>query len=426
MNPLPLEGTRVIDLSMIWAGPHCTKLLGDMGAEVIKVESVTRLDPTRGPVRPSNGRRVYPGGDPGEKPYNRSGGFHQLHRNKLGITLNLKTQAGVDLFKRLASVSDVVIDNFSLGVMTGFGLDYATLKAERPDIIVVSMPAFGNTGPDRSYVGFGVTIEPMAGVSHLTGYEGAYPMRSGGNHADPVNGLHAAAAVLAALWNRRRTGEGQFIDFSHLESMASLIGEDMIGFALSGKFRDRAGNRHPSTAPQGCYRCDGDDEWIAISVGSDEEWKGLCDLMGRPDLSEGALAERAGRMRRHDELDAAIGSWTASQNKHELMERLQARGIAAGAVQRIGEAAKDPQLEHGGYFQLQHYPDGAGSHLHPGLPFTLTDTPLGFRAPAPDLGQHNRRTLHDLLGVTPDEFDALERQRVIGQEPEEAAGNALS
>ena len=208
MNPLPLEGIRIIDLSMIWAGPHCTRLLGDMGAEVIKVESVTRLDPTRGPVRPRNGRRIYPGGDPGEKPYNRSGGFHQLHRNKLGITLNLKTEEGVSLFKQLASVSDVVIDNFSLGVMKSFGLDYDTLKAERPDIIVISMPAFGNTGPDRSYVGFGVTIEPMAGVSHLTGYDGAYPMRSGGNHADPVNGLHAAGAVLAALWSRRSTGKG--------------------------------------------------------------------------------------------------------------------------------------------------------------------------------------------------------------------------
>ena len=426
MNPLPLEGIRIIDLSMIWAGPHCTKLLGDMGAEVIKVESVTRLDPTRGPVRPRDGRRIYPGGDPGEKPYNRSGGFHQLHRNKLGIAINLKTEAGVALFKRLASVSDVVIDNFSLGVMKNFGLDYAALKAERPDIIVVSMPAFGNTGPDRSYVGFGVTIEPMSGLSHLTGYAGAYPMRSGGNHADPVNGLHAAGAALAALWNRRRTGQGQFIDFSHLESMASMIGEDVIGFSLSGKYRDRAGNRHPSAAPQGCYRCDGDDEWIAISVGSDEEWRTLCDLMGRPDLREGELAGYAGRLRRHDALDAAIEKWTQGRNKHDLMRLLQAHGIAAGAVQQISEAAKDPQLEHDGYFRLQRYPGDAGSHLHPGLPFALAETPLSFRAPAPDLGQHNRRTFHDLLGISEDEFHALERDKVIGQAPEEAAGNALS
>ena len=426
MNALPLEGIRIIDLSMIWAGPHCTRLLGDMGAEVIKVESVTRLDPTRGPVRPSNGRRVYPGGDPGEKPYNRSGGFHQLHRNKLGITLNLKTETGVKLFKRLASVSDVVLENFSLGVMSAFGLDYTTLRAERPDIIVVSMPAFGNTGPDKSFVGFGVTIEPMAGVSHLTGYEGAYPMRSGGNHADPVNGLHAASAVLAALWTRRATGKGQFIDFSHLESMASLIGEDMIGYSLSGKFRDRSGNRHATSAPQGCYRCMGDDDWIAISVGSDEEWSILCGLLGRPELAEGELAGNAGRQHRHDELDAAIGEWTSSWDKHELMELLQAEGITAGAVQRINEASKDPQLEHDGYFQLQRYPGDAGSHLHPGLPFTLSDTPMGFRAPAPDLGQHNWRTLHELLGLPREEFDALERDRVIGQTPEEAAGNALS
>ncbi len=426
MNVLPLEGIRIIDLSMIWAGPHCTRLLGDMGAEVIKVESVTRLDPTRGPVRPGNGRRIYPGGDPGEKPYNRSGGFHQLHRNKLGITLNLKTEEGVRLFKRLASVSDVVIENFSLGVMRAFGLDYATLKAERPDIIVVSMPAFGNTGPDRRYVGFGVTIEPMAGVSHLTGYEGAYPMRSGGNHADPVNGLHAASAVLAALWSRRSTGRGQFIDFSHLESMASMIGEDMIGYSLSGKYRDRSGNRHASSAPQGCYRCDGDDEWIAISVGSDEEWERLCGLMGRPELAEGELAGNAGRRRRHDELDAAIGEWTASRNKHDLMSLLQAEGIAAGAVQKINEASKDPQHEHEGYFQLQQYPEDAGSHLHPGLPFTLSEALMGFRSHAPDLGQHNWRTLHELLGLPREEFDALERQRVIGQTPEEAAGNALS
>ena len=411
---------------MIWAGPHCTRLLGDMGAEVIKVESVTRLDPTRGPVRPSNGRRIYPGGDPGEKPYNRSGGFHQLHRNKRGITLNLKTEEGVSLFKRLAQVSDVVIDNFSLGVMKSFGLDYATLKAERPDIIVISMPAFGNTGPDRSYVGFGVTIEPMAGVSHLTGYEGAYPMRSGGNHADPVNGLHAAGAVLAALWSRRTTGKGQFVDFSHLESMASLIGEDMIGYSLSGKFRDRTGNRHASAAPQGCYRCDGDDEWIAISIGTDDEWERMCGLMGRPELAEGELAGYDGRLRRHDELDAAIGEWTVRRNKHELMGLLQAEGIAAGAVQQISEASRDPQHEHEGYFQLQHYPGDAGSHLHPGLPFALSGTPMGFRSAAPDLGQHNRRTLVELLGVSAEEFEALERDRIIGQTPEEAAGNALS
>ncbi len=425
MDPLPLEGFRIIDLSMIWAGPHCTKLLGDLGAEVIKVESITRLDPTRGPVRPGNRLRVY-AGDPGEKPYNRSGGFHQLHRNKLGVTLNLKTEAGVKMFKRLAMVSDVVIDNFALGVMKGFGLDYGVLRRERPDIIVISMPAFGNTGPDNSYVGFGVTIEPMAGVSHLTGYAGGYPMRSGGNHADPVNGLHGAGAILAALWHRRRTGQGQFIDFSHLESMASLIGEDMVGYSLNGRFRERAGNRHPSAAPQGCYRCDGEDDWIAISVGSDEEWRTLCRLMGKPELSEGELADYAGRRRHHDALDRAVEDWTKGQNKLELMRRLQGLGIAAGAVQKIDEASKDPQLSHEGYFQLQRYPGDAGSHLHPGLPFKLPETPVGFRAPAPDLGQHNWQTFHELLGITADEFHALEGQRVIGQIPEEAAGNALS
>ena len=425
MKPLPLEGCRIIDLSMIWAGPHCTKLLADLGAQVVKVESITRLDPTRGPVRPSGRLRVYPDGDPGEEPYNRSGGFHQLHRNKLGITLDLKTNEGVNLFKGLASVSDVVIDNFSFGVMKNFGLDYPALREERPDVIVVSMPAFGMTGPDNSYVGFGVTIEPMAGVSHMTGYAGEYPMRSGGNHADPINGLHAAGAILAALWHRQRTGQGQLIDFSHLESMASLIGEDIVGFSLNGKFRERAGNRHPSKAPQGCYRCEGEDEWVAISVGSDDEWQSLCQLMQRPDLWDGRYTTAPDRQRHHDELDRAIQEWTEGQDKLELMERLQKAGIAAGAVLKINESFEDPQLRHNGYFRLQDYPN-AGSYLHPGLPFKLTETPVGFRSPAPDLGQHNWQTFYELLGVPAEEFAALERQNVIGQTPHEAAGNALA
>ena len=406
-----LQGVRVLDLTRVLAGPFCTRLMADMGAHVVKVEP--------------------PGGDAARQfeyitPEGVSGYFMQQNCGKEDVCLDLAYPGAKEVVERLVRVSDVVVENFRPGVMGRLGLDYDSLRRLNPSIILCSISAFGQNSPYAHRAAGDMVVQAMSGIASLTGDPDGPPQTVGMSLSDTSGGVHAFGAICAALYHRSVTGRGQFIDFSHLESMASLIGEDMIGYSLSGKYRDRAGNRHPSSAPQGCYRCDGDDEWIAISVGTDEEWERLCGLMGRPELADGELAGVAGRKRHHDELDAAIEKWTLSRNKHELMGLLQAEGIAAGAVQQISEASKDPQHEHEGYFQLQHYPGDAGSHLHPGLPFALTETPLEFRAPAPDLGQHNRRTFHDLLGVSADEFDALERERVIGQAPEEAAGNALT
>jgi len=409
---LALEGVRIVDLTQIWSGPFSTQMLADLGAEIVKVEPVYRLDPDRGMEWPAVGATL-----PGDRPYNRSGSFNEHNRNKLAITLDLKKPRAVELFKRLVGVSDVVIDNFSFGVMERLGLGYEALKTVKPDIIVLSMPAFGNNGPEKSYIGYGPVQEQLSGVTSITGYEGGPPLETGFYYGDPTGGLQAAGAILTALWSRRRTGRGQFIDLSQRETLVSFLGELLLDFQMNGRIGQPRGNRDDAMAPRGVYPCAGDDSWLAISCRDDAEWRRLCDVMGEPALADDPrYSDAVTRWRHQDDLDRAIAEWTRRHDHLELTHRLQRAGVAAAAVLNHAELLENEQLRDRGYFETVTHPE-AGTHDYHGMTWKLSGTPGSIRFPGPLFGQHNHRVLTELLGLSDAEIALLEEQEVISSEP---------
>jgi len=418
MSRLALEGVRILDLSVVWAGPHATKMLADMGAEVIKIESLSRLDPIRGPVRPvSNTEGCYPDNEPGARPYNRHGYFNERNRNKLGLTLDLKHPDGLAIFKRLVAVSDVVIDNFSWGVTERLGIDYERLRTVNPRIIQLSMPSFGTTGPERYYVGYGATNDHLSGITSVTGYTDTGMENPGINISDPIAGLHAAGAILAALLYRQRTGKGQFIDLSHRETATRLTAGPVLDVSMNGRVARPQGNKHAWKAPHGCYPTRGEDAWIVIAVGTDREWEGLCRAAGKPEwVTDPRFSTVSARWKHRHELDQEIASWTRTQDRWDLMQRLQTAGVPAGAVATAEDLLANKHLRARGFFVTITHPE-AGTHDYLGLPWKMSRTPGAVRRPAPTLGQHTEQVLRDLLGLSEAELARLRRERVIGQEP---------
>lgn len=413
----PLAGIRILDLTMVWAGPYCTQILADLGADVIKVESVKHFDSIRGVVHPPAGARGYPDDDPGPDPWNRTARFNERNRNKFGVTLDLTTPAGIALFKDLVKSCDAVTENFSARVMDKLGLDYATLREIRPDLVMLSMPGFGKSGPASESVAYGITIEMMAGLTSLTGYGDGRPMKGGVNTGDPIAALHAAGALLAALHHRAETGAGQSIDCSQQESAIAVIGDILLDFAMTGIAPEPRGNRDPEKAPQGCYPCRGEDQWLALSVRTEDEWRALCAVIERPDLAEAPrFRTRAARWTCHDELDAIIGAWTAQQDRYQAMHRLQQAGVAAGAVLSNRDLVADPHVRARSAVVLIDHPS-VGPREYPAPTARLHETPAQIRRPAPRLGEHNHEVLGDLLGLAPEELQSLEQRQIIGTLP---------
>ena len=417
-NP-PLTGLRILDLTQIAVGPYATLLLGFMGAQVIKVESCTRMDTSRGFARPSasGAYNLYPGGDPGERPWNRSA--HHVHRNpnKLGVTLDLATPAGKELLLKLAAVCDVLVENYRASVMDRLGLGYDAISQANPQIIYAKISSQGASGPEMDYGSLGSTLEQTAGLASITGYEGGQPLMSNETFPDPVVGILTVGALMAALRARLRTGKGAFIDLSQREVTVGMMGEAFLDYAMNGRVAGLTGNRHPVHAPQGVYPCVGEDSWVAVSVRSDAEWRGLCDAMRRPDLAGDArLASAAGRREHHAEIDEAIAAWTRERGHYQAMHLLQARGVPAGAVLKGGETIVDPHLEARGFWDTVVHPD-AGEYRQVTTPWRMSKSQRIHAAPAPGLGEHNAFVLGDLLGLPASELDALERQGIIGTRP---------
>ncbi len=406
----PLQGIRVLDVTQIRAGPKAARWMADAGAEVIKVESVKRPDGrARGGFGRSTQSRPIPEAD--QRKTNRTG-FEVLHRNKLGLSVDLTDPEGIGIFKSLASLSDVVIDNFSQGVMKRLGLGYDMLREIKPDIIVVSMPAFGEDGPEKQYIGFGWGQEHMSGVTAMTGYAEGPPLRTGTVTPDPLNGVHAAGAIMTALVHRARTGEGQFIELSHWESMIALVGDWLMEYSFNGRTAERIGNRHPAWVPQGCYRCQGDDRWVALSVTCEDEWTALCKAIGRPKLADDPrFADILERRRNHDALDVIIEEWTSQHTHYEAMELLQQAGVPAGAVLDNKEALTSPHAEARGLLPYLTHPDGV-SHPYINSPWQFSRIPQGVRTPAPILGEHNNYLLGEVLGMPQEDLQRLESSQV--------------
>ncbi len=413
----PLKNYRVLDLSRIWAGPYCTKLMADLGAEIIKMESLSVYDSHRGPVSPARGIAAYPDGEPGEEPWNRNGWFNCLHMSKYGITLELTSDEGRRVFERLVSISDVLIENFRQGSLERLGYDYKALRKHRPDLIYVSMPAFGNTGPWKGYLGYGIGQEQLSGMAHLTGYPDDGPMKSGINHGDPITGSHAAGVLLAALRRRRRTGKGMYIDVSQQESAVAFMGGELLSYQMTGQEPDRIGNRSRWYAPCNAYPCAGEDRWITIAATNDAEWERLTVAMDAAPLAEDdRFATADARMAHQDELDPIIAGWTSDHDAFALAERLQAAGVPAGPVLRGPDLLADRHYAERGTFVTVDHPQ-VGPKQYPGIPWKMSGTPGEVRWPSPTLGQHNRQIFGGLLGLTTGDIDALESGGVIGTKP---------
>ena len=407
---LPLEGIRITDVTNSWAGPYAMQLMASMGAEVIKVDSIQRLDPWRGA-----GTAIMDI----EKPWERSPGFNSDNTDKLGITLDLTRPKGVEIFKQLVKISDVVAENYTPRVMKNFGLDYPVLKQVNPRIIMISLSAHGQTGPWKDYPGFGLSIELMNGFAQLTGYPDGPPKETGFSITDPLAGVYGMTAVMLALLHREMTGEGQYIDLSQIEATTCTIGDAIVDYSMNQRVQPRRGNRHPSMAPHGYYRCKGDDLWVGIAVSSDEEWQHFGKAMGNPTWTrEERFADSLSRLHNQDELDKLIEEWTIQRDHNEVMDTLQKIGVAAGAVLTGAEHVNDPHLKARGTFQIV---DRAvvGPHPYPipSAPMRLSKSPATIRRPAPLLGEHNEYVLKELLSMSEDEIQSLADEKIIGTEP---------
>jgi len=381
-----------------------------MGADVIKVESIQRLDIVRG---------AGVGAERKEKFWERGPLWIPENCDKFGTTLDLTRPKGVEVFKRLVKISDVVTENYTPRVMKNFGLDYAVLKEVNPKIIMISLPAHGSTGPWKGYPGFAQSIEQMSGIPQLTGYTDGLPKITGADFSDPIAGITGMLAVVIALLYRQMTGKGQYIDFSQIEATTCTIGDAIVDYTMNKRVQPRRGNRHPSMAPHGYYRCKGDDLWVGIAVSSDEEWSRLCEVMGNPTwCKDDKFGDSLSRWHNQDELDKLIEEWTSQHGHYEVMNRLQKAGVAAGAVLTSAEFLTDPHLKERGTFQVV---DRAlvGPHPYPvaAAPMRLSKTPTPIRRPAPLLGEHNDYVLGEILGMSKEEIQELVDEQIIGTAP---------
>jgi crotonobetainyl-CoA:carnitine CoA-transferase CaiB-like acyl-CoA transferase len=410
MADLPLSGIRVLDLGQVYAGPTCARILCDLGAEVIRVEGIHRMDTIRNLFIAEN--------DGSDDYWNR--GSYYVFRNvgKRSVVLEFTDSRGVDLFRRLVPTFDVVVENFTPRVMKNLGLGYESLRQLRPDIIVISMSGYGQSGAWRDYAAYGTGLEAVSGICSLTGYRDGPPERTGISFTDPVTGLVGAGAVLLALQYRRRTGKGQFIDLSQHEAAIPLIGHALMDFVMNGREPSRMGNRDLVAAPQGCYRCRGEDDWLVISVANDDQWRRLAEAVGRPEwVEDERFADVLSRHRNHDEMDTLIEAWTREQDHIEVMHLLQRAGVTAAAVLNGKEVLLDPHLHERGAFDMVDVP-GAGKRPVPrvlGARFSRFEARA--RGPAPKLGEHNREVLQGLLDISDEEMTGLEAEGVVGTEP---------
>jgi len=409
----PLEGLRIIDLSMGWAGPLTGRNMADLGADVIKVEACQYPDWWRGLDKdPDAIERVL---------YEKSERFNFLQRGKRGITLDLTSAEGVRLLKELVKTADALIENNSAGVLRKLGLEYPRLAEVNPSIVMMSMSAYGSSGPWSDLRAYGSTLEQGSGLPCMAGYDGGLPVQTHPAGGDPMGGWNGSAALLTALLHRKRTGQGQFIDLSLVESMLPLTAVWALAQSANGRIEPRQGNRHPLHVPHGVFRCinkdSGEDQWIMVAVTGDAMWPSLCGVIGRDDLArDAALATPAGRRRREAELEAAITQWTQTQDADAAMNALQAAGVAAGVVRGAGDLPHEPQLQARGFWQHIERAH-VGTHRLPSAPFRENDEPYSVTRPAPTLGQYNVEVLQGILGLSESDLNELTRKNVIGTLP---------
>lgn len=389
-----LSDIRVLDFSRVLAGPYATRILGDFGAEVIKVQT----------------RKTATGSDDNNELY-----FNTYNRNKQSITLDMSQPEAREIALRLTAISDVVVENFSPRVMINWGLNYERLEEVKKDLIMVSMSGMGQTGPWKDFVAFGPTVQSLGGLTYLTSYSKDEPMGLGYSYADVIAGLYCAIAVLAALEYRDRTGLGQYIDLSEYEALCTLIGPALLQAAVNQEEIRPQGNRSPDmpAAPYGCYKCAGLDRWCVIAVFDEAEWQSLCNVSGHPKwLQDPRFSSLAMRKEHSEEIDGLIQGWTSRNEAESVMQLLQEVGVHAGVVQSAEDLANDPHLKSRGFVVRLNHPV-LGETVSDGTPIRmLSDSPGAWKR-APLLGEDNEYVYRKLLGLSEAEFRSYVENGII-------------
>ena len=427
MKPAPLAGIRVLDISRVFAMPYCGAYLADMGAEVIKID--THHAQFADTTRTLNG--PYPDNDPGRNFWERGGTFQTLNRGKRSLTLDLRSEESQKIIKELVSVCDVVLENFTPRVMARFGLDYQSLRAHKPDLIMVSNTGYGHSGPWSNFGAMASALEPTHGTGAFMGYmeegddgrlaEGQIPNKMGNSYSDFMATWTALGSLMAALLRRARTGQGQWIDLAMYQTGTTVVGAGLLDYTFNGRRTQRIGNRHPVWSPHGVYPCQGLDQWVAIAARDESDWQAVCQAMGRPELTtDPRFADPIDRRKHQEELDEIISAWTLTRTSYQAMNALQDAGAPAGAVLTAKQALTDPQYLDRGFFETVHNPPEAG--LRPkgyvGRGWRFSKSEAAIRGPAPRLGEANGYVLEELLGVDEASLKQFAEDWTIGNLPE--------
>jgi len=397
------QGLRIADFSWVGVGPNASQQFAWHGAQVNRVESSLRPDTFRGsgPLAPD------------VEGLDRSAYWVNHNRDKLAIQLNLRAPEAAEVARRLVAQSDIVTESFTPGFMREVGLDYESLRAIKPDLIMISMSMEGQGGPHEAFRGFGLILQATAGITGLTGWPDRPPVGTGVAYTDWFATYCAASALLAAVDHRERTGEGQYIDLSQLESTIYGLDAALVRFLNTGDEARRLGNRHPEHAPHGVFPCLGDDRWCAVAVTSDEAWRGLCELLGRTDwAADASLDQASGRLSRQEELEQAVAVWTAARRAEEVQDLMQSHGVAAHLVATTGDVEADLQIRHRGHLWKTDHPV-IGPLTYDGPAYRLSETRAAPHRAAPLMGEHNEYVYKDLLGYSDDEFVGLLARDVI-------------
>ena len=416
----PLAGIRVADFCWMGVGSVATRLLADFGAEVIKIEDRVRLDlPRRLPIYKGESNRTFGDEDPQADP-DKGGLFNNYCRNKLGVTINMRTAAGRELAERLIARSSVVTENFAPGVMERWGLTSERLREINPEIIYARMSGYGHSGPHTTYRSYGPVVQAVSGLSYISGLPGREPSGWGLSYMDNQAAYYNSAALLMAIYRRLRSGGGTEIDVSAVEVGINLLGPIVLDVPVNGRSTRRAdfppGNRleHPAAAPHGVYPCRGDDRWVAIAVFDDDEWRALVDAMGDPAWARDTrFVTLEARLHNQDTLDDHVSQWTRTRDAHEIMVLLQSRGVTAAAVQNAQDVnERDPQIAHRDlFFELDH--PVIGPARFEGIPMHASEFAPDHWRSAPLLGEDNAYVLKQIVGVSDDEYRELSDAGVI-------------
>jgi len=403
MKRAALEGVRIADFCWLWAGAYATGLMALLGAEVIKIESMARVDPSR--MMTLTIGQAFEGVE-------HSPVFNSINLNKLSVKLNLKLPKAVELAKKIIQISDVVTQNMRPGAMDKMGLGYETLREVKPDIIMLSSSSFGAEGPLRRYGGYAPSFAAYSGLTHLTGYSDAPPNPMTGS-TDLMSATTSAFAIIAALNHRQNTGQGQHIDLSSVESLAVFTGDALMDYIMNGRVRSRRGNQDDIMAPHNCYRCRGDDKWVSIAVSKENEWQAFCQVMGNPDWTrDEKFSDAYCRWKYQEELDRLVTEWTVNYTHYEVTEMLQKVGVAAMPSFSNQEIFSDPHFKERKLAVEVEHPV-MGKQVVLGAPWKLSETPAKVTKASPTMGENDEYVFGELLGMPSSEIKQLMDEQVI-------------